>query len=372
MKENEIKKAVKEKYAEIAVSSTKGCGCNCNCAGAKAAISTGAGANASAAASASASTSGSARASAVAFAGSGSGAAAGAFASAGSGTGVAAGAVASAGSGQGVAAGVIAGAGSGTGVAAGVIAGAGPGQIAAAIKISKDIGYTEEEMASVPEGASLALGCGNPVAHALLKEGEVVLDLGSGAGFDCFLAAGRVGKKGRVIGVDMTPEMIARAKENALKGGYENVEFRQGEIENLPVEDNHVDTVISNCVINLSPDKKKVFSELYRVLKPGAHFVVSDIVFTKPVPESVRDNVTAYVSCVAGAMVREDYLDAIKEAGFKDIKILGEQDFPVDLMVSDPVAEALRKDSSLSPEELKKLSESIVSMKIQGFKPLDL
>ena len=270
MKENEIKKAVKEKYAEIAVSSTKGCGCNCNCAGAKAAISTGAGANANAAASASASASasGSARASAVAFAGSGSGAAAGAFASAGSGTGVAAGAVAGAGSGQGVAAGVIAGAGSGTGVAAGVIAGAGPGQIAAAIKISKDIGYTDEEMASVPEGANLALGCGNPVAHALLKEGEVVLDLGSGAGFDCFLAAGRVGKKGRVIGVDMTPEMIARAKENALKGGYENVEFRQGEIENLPVEDNHVDTVISNCVINLSPDKKKVFSELYRVLKP--------------------------------------------------------------------------------------------------------
>ncbi|MGV8124916.1 MAG: arsenite methyltransferase [Candidatus Xenobiia bacterium LiM19] len=358
MKEDEIKKAVKEKYAEIAVSSTKGCGCSCNCSGAKAAISTGAGANASAAASASASASGNARASAVAFAGSGSGAAAGAFASAGSG--------------QGVAAGAVAGVGSGQGVAAGVVAGAGSGQIAAAIKISKDIGYTEEEMASVPEGANLALGCGNPVAHALLREGEVVLDLGSGAGFDCFLAAGRVGKKGRVIGVDMTPEMIARAKENALKGGYENVEFRQGEIENLPVEDNHVDTVISNCVINLSPDKKKVFSELYRVLKPGAHFVVSDIVFTKPVPDSVRDNVTAYVSCIAGAMVREDYLDAIKEAGFKDIRILGEQDFPVDLMVSDPVAEALRKDSSLSPEELKKLSESIVSMKIQGFKPLDL
>ncbi|GEM_PF-645488 len=370
MKENEIKKAVKEKYAEIAVRSTKGCGCGCGCGGAQVSMSTGAGAQASAMASASAS--GNAQASAMASASASGNAHASAIAISGSSGGVAAGAFAGAGSGTGVAAGAVVGAGSGTDVAAGAIVGAGPGQIGAAIMISKNIGYTDEDLASVPEGSNLALGCGNPVAHAFLKEGEVVLDLGSGAGFDCFLAAGRVGKTGRVIGVDMTPEMLARAKENAVKGGYENVEFRLGEIENLPVEDNQVDTVISNCVINLSPDKKKVFSELYRVLKPGARFVVSDIVFTEPVPESVRNNVTAYVSCIAGALEREEYLDAIKEAGFKDIKILGEQGFPVELMANDPVAEALRKDSSLSADDLKKLAESVVSMKIQGFKPLDL
>lgn len=364
MKGNEIKKAIKEKYAEIAVSSTKGCGCGCT--GATAATGTGAGTEAIAMAGAG--TGGGA----IAMASAGTGGGAIAMASAGAGGSASASAVAFASSGFGAAAGAVASGGSGAGVAAGAVAGPGPGQIAAAIKISRDMGYTDEEMASVPEGANLALGCGNPVAHAMLGEGEVVLDLGSGAGFDCFLAAGRVGKKGRVIGVDMTPEMIARAEENAMKGGYENVEFRQGEIENLPVEDNHIDTVISNCVINLSPDKKKVFSELYRVLKPGARFVVSDIVFSRPVPESLRDNIAAYVSCVAGAMVKEDYLNAIKEAGFSDIRILGEQNFPVDLTVSDPVAEALRKDSSLSAEELKKISESILSMKVQGFKPLNL
>lgn len=184
--------------------------------------------------------------------------------------------------------------------------------------------YTAEQLAAIPQGADLGLGCGNPTALASLREGEVVLDLGSGGGVDCFIAANRVGKTGQAIGVDMTPEMISRARQNAEKGGYSNVDFRLGEIERLPVPDNSVDVVISNCVINLSPDKPQVFKEIYRVLKPGGRVMVSDIVLLKELPEAIKKSVEAYTGCVAGASLKEDYLAVIKGAGFKDVDIASE------------------------------------------------
>lgn len=206
------------------------------------------------------------------------------------------------------------------------------GGVTQAKDISKKVGYSDAELNAVPEGANLGFGCGNPVALALLKEGDVVLDLGSGAGFDAFLSAQRVGKTGRVIGVDMTPEMATKAKENAKKGNYVNVEFRLGEIEKLPVEDDSIDVIISNCVINLSPDKKTVFKEAYRVLKAGGRLMVSDLVLAKDLPEQIKDSIEAYVGCLAGAIKKEEYLRFIEGAGFQDIKIISESSYPVDAM----------------------------------------
>ena len=189
---------------------------------------------------------------------------------------------------------------------------------------SQSVGYSDEELKSIPEGADLGLGCGNPVALASLKEGETVLDLGSGPGMDCFLSSIRVGKTGKVIGVDMTPEMLDRARANAKKGKYKNVEFRLGEIENLPLADNSVDVVISNCVINLSNDKKRVFEEAFRVLKPGGRLMVSDIVLETELPKSLKNSSEAYCSCIAGAALKSDYLKFIQKANFQDIKVVGE------------------------------------------------
>lgn len=234
--------------------------------------------------------------------------------------------------------------------------------------ISKQVGYTDEEINEVPEGANLGLGCGNPVALASLKEGDVVLDLGSGAGFDCFLAAGKVGEKGRVIGVDMTNEMISKARANAKKGGYSNVEFRLGEIENLPVADNTIDVVISNCVINLSPNKGRVFSEAYRVLKPGGRLMVSDIILLSELPDFIRRSATAYVSCLSGAVVEDDYLSIMKEAGFQDIEIVDETPYPVEKLLSGPAIRAAFEDFNISPDKINEIAGSVMSIKVCGVK----
>jgi len=234
--------------------------------------------------------------------------------------------------------------------------------------ISKTIGYSDTDVNSVPEGANLGLGCGNPIALASLREGEVVLDLGSGAGFDCFLAASRVGPQGKVIGVDMTPEMLDKARENARKGNYKNVEFRLGEIENLPVADNSVDVIISNCVINLSQDKTRVFQEAYRALKPGGRVMVSDIVLLADLPESILSSIEAYVGCIAGASKKSDYLGSIQAAGFKDVKVVDETVFPIDSMANDPTVRAIIKEADITPTQIKKIANSVVSVKVTGVK----
>jgi arsenite methyltransferase len=231
------------------------------------------------------------------------------------------------------------------------------------------IGYTEEELKTVPERANLGLGCGNPIALASLKDGEVILDLGSGAGFDCFLAANQVGKTGKVIGVDMTAEMLDRARENARKGNYDNVEFRLGEIENLPVGDNQVDVIISNCVINLSPNKKRVFQEAFRALRPGGRLMVSDIVLLKELPEEIRNSVAAYVGCVAGAITKKEYLEAIQAAGFGETKVAGEAAFPTELLANNPTAKEVAKNLKLSREKAEDLASSVVSIKVSAIKP---
>ncbi len=235
--------------------------------------------------------------------------------------------------------------------------------------VSLKMGYTEEELGAIPEGANLGVGCGNPVALASLKEGETVLDLGSGAGIDCFIAANKVGKDGKVIGVDMTPDMLERARENARKSECENVEFRLGEIEHLPVADNSVDVIISNCVINLAPDKSKVFEEAFRVLKPGGRLMVSDMVLLRELPDAVRNSVEAYVGCIAGAMMKDAYLGSIKAAGFQEVDVMAEQTISTDLCCDDPTAEAIIEDSKASPEEIQETAASIASIKVYGVKP---
>jgi arsenite methyltransferase len=236
-------------------------------------------------------------------------------------------------------------------------------------EISRNIGYTESEIDSVPEGSNLGLGCGNPVALASLREGETVLDLGSGGGFDCFLAANRVGKRGKVIGVDMTPEMIDKARTNAKKGKYGNVEFRLGEIENLPMADGTVDAVISNCVINLSPNKKRVFEEALRVLKPKGRLMVSDIVLLKKLPEIIRKNARAYVGCISGAEMKDRYLQMIRDAGFQQVKIIEEEHFPIENMANDPTAQTIAKIKKISSEEIKRIANTVASVKVNAAKP---
>jgi SAM-dependent methyltransferase len=186
---------------------------------------------------------------------------------------------------------------------------------------SAQLGYSAAELDAVPDGANMGLGCGNPQAIAELRKGEVVIDLGAGGGFDCFLAARQVGRRGRVIGVDMTPEMVTKARENARKGGYANVEFRLGEIEHLPVPDGAADAVMSNCVINLSPDKPQVYREIFRVLKPGGRVAVSDVIAIRSIPPAVRRDLDKHSGCVSGAATVRAVKRMLQSAGFGDIRI---------------------------------------------------
>ncbi len=234
--------------------------------------------------------------------------------------------------------------------------------------ISQQVGYSAEELQAVPHEADLGLGCGNPLALASLKPGETVLDLGSGGGIDCFLAARKVGPRGRVIGVDMTPEMIHLARKNAAKGDYANVEFRLGEIEHLPVADGSVDVAISNCVINLSVDKPKVFREIFRALKPGGRMMISDIVLTRELPEALQKSVAAYTSCVAGAMTRQDYLSAIRAAGFGRVEVLSESGVPLDLWIDFPIPVASEDKGTISKEQVKEALGAVVSTRVYAEK----
>ncbi|NIM89655.1 MAG: arsenite methyltransferase [Candidatus Aminicenantes bacterium] len=235
--------------------------------------------------------------------------------------------------------------------------------------ISKKIGYTSEELGQVPKDSNLGLGCGNPVALSSLREGEVVLDLGAGAGFDCFLASARVGERGKVIGVDMTPEMIEKARKNASRGNYKNVEFKLGDIEDLPIEDDSVDVIISNCVINLSPDKETVFQESFRVLQPGGRMMISDIVLLKELPDFIKNNVEAYVGCLSGAIKKEDYLKLIEKAGFSEIKVIEERFFSLDCITSDSAVKEIYESLETPPEKIKKVETLLASVSVQAVKP---
>jgi SAM-dependent methyltransferase len=229
------------------------------------------------------------------------------------------------------------------------------------------VGYTAEDLASLPEGANLGLGCGNPTAIAALRQGETVVDLGSGGGIDCFLAARRVGPSGRVIGVDMTPDMLERARAAARRSGLENVEFRLGEIEHLPLADASADVIISNCVINLSPNKRQVFREASRVLRSGGRVAVSDIVLLADLPPALRSDLGLCASCVAGALRKEQYLEAIRLAGFRDVRVVSERSAGR-LIEDEAEAERLAGIAGLSPAEVQKLGEQVVSIQVEAVK----
>lgn len=231
--------------------------------------------------------------------------------------------------------------------------------------VSEKIGYTKEELGSIPEEANMGLGCGNPVALASLKDGEIVVDLGSGAGIDAFLAAKKVGASGKVIGIDMTEEMLEKAQHNAKKGGFKNVEFKLGDIEKIPLESGIADCIISNCVINLAEDKQKVFNETYRILKPGGRLMISDMVLLAELPKKVSKSAEMYAGCVAGALKKEDYIEKVKKAGFKKIEIIKEDPVRLsDYIGSDKVISDIAQD--MSEEETKAVDKAVVSIKISA------
>ena len=226
------------------------------------------------------------------------------------------------------------------------------------------IGYDRAALEAVPEGANLGLGCGAPLAHAALRPGETVLDLGSGAGFDAFLAAREVGPSGRVIGVDMTDEMLARARDNATRAGITNVEFRKGLIEALPVDDGAVDVVISNCVINLVPDKAAVYREIARVLRPGGRLIVSDVVLDAPLPPAVATSAEALTGCVAGAALRASYLATIEAAGLASVEVLADRGFGA--LVLDVAPPAMRAQAEDAGIDLRAVAETVRSITVRA------
>jgi len=230
------------------------------------------------------------------------------------------------------------------------------------------LGYETKDLEAVPEGANLGLGCGNPVALASLQPGETVLDLGSGAGFDAFLASKHVGPEGRVIGVDMTPPMIERATALAKTHGYENVEFRLGDIEALPVADGSVDAIISNCVVNLTIDKARAFREAFRVLKAGGRLMVSDLVLERPLPEAISQDLDAYGACIGGALLREDYLGAIKAAGFSEVTVVGERRYGLDMFSPELLSAAQAKYPNLGPADLEAAAGAVLSVQVRATK----
>ena len=238
------------------------------------------------------------------------------------------------------------------------------GQQSEKASAARKVGYQDEQLEAVPDGANLGVGCGNPTAIDALQPGEVVVDLGSGAGMDSFLAARQVGASGRVIGIDMTDAMLEKARENARRGGFENVEFRKGIIEELPLEDESVDVILSNCVINLSPEKQRVYAEAYRVLKPGGRIMVSDVVLEQPLPAKILESVAVYIGCVGGASLREEYLETIRKAGFSEVRVEREACFGDAIDLDDPQIAAAMEELEISREQARDLSKAVTSLHV--------
>ena len=232
---------------------------------------------------------------------------------------------------------------------------------------SERVGYDGSQLASIPVEADLGLGCGNPTALGELRPGETVVDLGSGGGIDCFLASRKVGPEGKVIGVDMTPEMLDRARTASRKGGYANVEFRLGEIESLPVADASADVVISNCVINLSTEKARVFQEAYRILRPGGRAMISDIMLLENLPEKLKTNAALFAGCVSGAILKEEYLSMMEKAGFTEITVKRQKESS-DMVGPEDEADFLAQAPDMSAEELRKIGKAVVSVQLTAQK----
>jgi len=235
------------------------------------------------------------------------------------------------------------------------------------VSLGQSIGYSSADLTQAPKDANLGLGCGNPTAMAELEAGEVVLDLGSGGGIDCFLAAQRVGPQGKVYGVDMTPEMVSRARTAAAAGGYENVEFRLGEVEALPIPDSVVDATISNCVLNLSPERERVYREVMRVLKPGGRIMISDLISAVPTPEFLLESTEALVGCLP--VHEEEYLRGLEVAGFEDVEIVEERSYPNELLTTDPSVQSYLDSHPWENARVLEFLGSIRSGLIKGRKP---